>query len=137
MKKILFALIMVLVCTACTQEKKGNKLSVTNNFKVDYTGIQYLDGTLNDVFIAYFQDDSIVSVVYCSKIKVGETKIFYAPPKAHKAKVFMKWLPKESDLYNSRSNTTNYVKGFVYLNESKDTSLELTDKTKLDGSLYE
>lgn len=135
MKNFLFALVMVLLCTSCT--KNTNVFSITNSAKMGFTGIEYLDGSMNDVFVTYYVNDSIVHVDFCQKIKVGETQSFEVDKKYNKAKIFFKTLPKESNLYNTNNNPFLYVKGFVYLNRDEETNFKFSGDVKIGGHLYE
>lgn len=134
MKKVLLVLLSVIMLTSvCTAQT----LKLSNNIRAGHSTIEYLDGDCNEVFVVFFYKNEIVKVEFLDKIKVGETKVVNVPVKADKFKLMYRFLPKESEYYNTEVNQLLIMKGCIPIDSRKENRFEITEKMKFTNALSE
>ena len=134
MKKVLL-LALVFTLFSCEKEEPKTTYQIINNNEFDYTGFQYLDGTLWEVIVFKYIGDDVAGQENLDPINPdgGTTEMIEIDDKIEKIKVSFKLLPRESEYYDLSSNVRKYVVSYTFLDKGEN-NVVIIDKNTLIGS---
>ena len=131
-KTLLFtsALLVSILFLGCNKNE-DTTYQIFNNVTKINSGVPYLDGTLYEVIVYEYNDNStLLTQVEFDKISVKEkTRVITANGRTKKIKVSFKFLPKASPNYNTPENNRKITSAYFNLQYRKFYVAEMNDET--------
>ena len=140
MKKIIFALLMTLVFMSCTDAllpaepirtksqslNQQTTLQIVNNLKL-YPADEFVNGSLWEVELHYFNGDNLIKTVEINSILTGDTINIDVLPDYEKLKISFKLAPEK---LGGVANCRRFTRDYIIINS--DTYIYNSDSNNID-----
>lgn len=123
MKKLLFAAILLVLCSCSGKEKEPiTTYQIFNSSNQIVTNIKYLDGTMYEVIVDHYKETTLVKQDTIDEIPTrgGQTAMIEVPPNTDLFKVSFKYLPSKSVLYDVSWNIRYYFYDYKIVQRGKN-----------------